>query len=216
MASLKAGTSYARVPEPGTCAFCLMLGSRGAVYTKETVLGEMGRSAGVNDWRHWVDASRQQAGQDTNWPRLKYCRIPRYTGDGMSTVFPGEKLPPLDRMPGHVLHGWRDLSDGDRKKLAKGKTVQGWPHDESLADGHRWDSEREGASKFPKDWPDQKIVDAIRDTIETPDSTEKREFSRSVWKEVDGQVNYAKWAVIPGGKLKFIESYPVQAPGKYT
>lgn len=57
------------------------------------------------DWRRWVDATRQQAGQDTMWPRLKYVRIPRYEGDGMSSVFPGEKLPPLDKMPGHVLHG---------------------------------------------------------------------------------------------------------------
>lgn len=140
----KAGTMYARVPEPGACGFCLMLGSRGAVYaSKKSAFGELGRyhdncrclaievtddselprinrdlmaqvdvfyeqlgrSADVNDWRQWVDASRQQAGQDTMWPRLKYVRIPRYEGDGMSSVFPGEKLPPLDKMPGHVLHG---------------------------------------------------------------------------------------------------------------
>lgn len=29
---------YARLPEPGACAFCLMLASRGAVYTSQTVL----------------------------------------------------------------------------------------------------------------------------------------------------------------------------------
>ena len=33
-----AKTRYARVPEPNACWFCLMLASRGAVYTKETVL----------------------------------------------------------------------------------------------------------------------------------------------------------------------------------
>lgn len=32
-----AGTGYARVPEPGACSFCLMLASRGAVYSKESV-----------------------------------------------------------------------------------------------------------------------------------------------------------------------------------
>ena len=73
----------------------------------------------------------------------------------MSRVFPGEKLPPLDKVPGHVLHGWKDLSEGDKKRLAEGKPVRGWPHDESLAVGHRWDSERPRASKFPKDWTDQ-------------------------------------------------------------
>lgn len=34
----KAGTAYARIPEPGACSFCLMLASRGAVYSKDTVL----------------------------------------------------------------------------------------------------------------------------------------------------------------------------------
>lgn len=32
-----AGTGYARVPEPGACSFCLMLASRGAAYSKESV-----------------------------------------------------------------------------------------------------------------------------------------------------------------------------------
>lgn len=36
-ATLSAGTGYARVPEPGACTFCLMLASRGAVYTRKTV-----------------------------------------------------------------------------------------------------------------------------------------------------------------------------------
>lgn len=38
-----AGTRYARLPEPGACSFCLMLASRGAVYSKDTVLGGGGR-----------------------------------------------------------------------------------------------------------------------------------------------------------------------------
>lgn len=36
-ASLSAGTGYARVVEPGGCAFCMMLAGRGAVYSKNTV-----------------------------------------------------------------------------------------------------------------------------------------------------------------------------------
>lgn len=32
-----AGTGYARVPEPGACSFCLMLASKGAAYSKESV-----------------------------------------------------------------------------------------------------------------------------------------------------------------------------------
>lgn len=74
----------------------------------------------------------------------------------MSPVFPGEKLPPLDKMPGHVLHGWRDDNRGK-------------PHTEKLNLGHRSDSQRPGVSKFPIDWTDQKIVDAIWDVLEDSD-----------------------------------------------
>ena len=37
-ATRKAGTRYARVPEPHACTFCLLLASRGAVYSRDTVL----------------------------------------------------------------------------------------------------------------------------------------------------------------------------------
>lgn len=127
-AVLKAGTAYARVPEPGACAFCLMLGSRGAAYTSDSVFGELGRyhdncrclgievktdadlprlnrdlmgvsemldrefdgSVTVNEWRQYITARRQQLGQNVEWPRLQYCRVPRYKGDGFSAVFTGE------------------------------------------------------------------------------------------------------------------------------
>lgn len=36
-AAHKDNAAYARVPEPGACDFCIMLGSRGFVYTKATV-----------------------------------------------------------------------------------------------------------------------------------------------------------------------------------
>lgn len=238
MGTLKAGTAYARVPEPGACAFCLMLGSRGAVYDHETVFGEvgryhdncrclaievtgraplpqinqdlmaqvkvfdreLGRPADAKDWRQWVDASRQQAGQDTMWPRLKYVRLPRYKGDGLSTVFPGEKLPPLDNMPGHVLHGWRDKPKKDGS---------GWPHDESLADGHRWDTQRSGASTFPREWTDQQIVDAIREIVEEPTFFDSKRVSRTVWGHLDGVTIQAVYDVLPDGKVKFRTAYPV-------
>ena len=43
-ATKDAGTAYARIPEIGACTFCLMLASRGAVYTKETVTVASSRS----------------------------------------------------------------------------------------------------------------------------------------------------------------------------
>lgn len=49
-----AGTRFARLPEPGACAFCLMLSSRGAVYTRQTVRRVTSRSAGevTTQWRN--------------------------------------------------------------------------------------------------------------------------------------------------------------------
>lgn len=43
-ATRDAGTAYARIPEPGACNFCLILASRGAVYTKKTVTVASSRS----------------------------------------------------------------------------------------------------------------------------------------------------------------------------
>ncbi|WP_346921703.1 hypothetical protein [Glutamicibacter creatinolyticus] len=42
MNSARSKARYARVPEPGACAFCLTLASRGFVYTKSTVTGTKG------------------------------------------------------------------------------------------------------------------------------------------------------------------------------
>lgn len=245
----RAGTKYARIPEPGACAWCLMLGSRGAEYSKDTVFGELeryhdncrclgievkndadlprinqelmelskalnhefGGKAEVQDWRQYITARRQQSGRNVEWPRLQYCRVPKYKGDGMSRVFPGERLPPLDKMPGHVLHGWRDLNEGDKKRLARGEQVQGWPHDESLADGHRWDSQRSGASVFSKEWTDQQIADAVRDTLENPQAYKTGSTKRVVWRKYDDQYLRVEYDVVHDGSVKFgaafLESY---------
>lgn len=42
----RAGTTYARRPLPGACDWCLMLSSRGAVYTADSVSSTTGRSTG--------------------------------------------------------------------------------------------------------------------------------------------------------------------------
>lgn len=40
--TVRDGAAYARVPEPGACDFCVMLGSRGFVYSKRTVGTDVG------------------------------------------------------------------------------------------------------------------------------------------------------------------------------
>ncbi|AKK11696.1 EndoU domain-containing protein [Corynebacterium uterequi] len=102
-------------------------------------------------------------------------------------------------MPGHVLHGWRDKPTKDG---------EGRPHDESLADGHCWDSERKNASKFPKDWTDQKIVDAVRDTLEKPDFYQKKNVKRVVWGEVDGLIIQVDYNVRLDRVVTFNTAYP--------
>lgn len=93
--------------------------------------------------------------------------------------------------------------DGDRTRLKLGKPIQGWPHDESLADGHRWDSQRPGASKFPKEWTDQEIVDAVRDTLETPRAYKGGSSKRIVWGEYGEQYLRVEYDALPDGRMKF-------------
>ncbi|AKE41053.1 Bacterial EndoU nuclease [Corynebacterium kutscheri] len=104
-------------------------------------------------------------------------------------------------MPGHVLHGWREHPARDGS---------GRPHDESLADGHRWDSQREGVSKFPKAWTDQKIVDAVRDTLENPSFYFAKDTRRAVWREIDGVLIEVSYDILPGGKVVFNTAHPAK------
>ncbi|MFI5505198.1 Uncharacterised protein [Corynebacterium kutscheri] len=239
-ATVRAGTLFARLPEPGACAFCLMLASRGGVYSRDTVgaggrqfhdncrcLGievnrdgsdlpkinrelqdlwaqtsrEFGGSLELRDWQHTITAMREQRGGNIDWPKLQYARTPRYRHGGKSMVFEGEKLPSLKKMPGHVLHGWRDHIARDGS---------GRPHDESLADGHRWDSKRAGASKFPKTWTDQKIVDAVRDTLENPSHYLAKGTRRIVWRETNSVLIQAEYDALSDGRVVFNTAYPVR------
>ncbi|WP_126363835.1 VG15 protein [Corynebacterium kutscheri] len=135
---LQAGTAYARVAEPGACAFCLMLAARGEVYSDSTVFGDTGRyhdncrclaievknksqlprlnrdladlweetrqghggTLEFKDWRHTITAMREQYGGDTDWPKLKYARIPTYRYGGKSVVFEGEEITPFEENAG--------------------------------------------------------------------------------------------------------------------
>lgn len=249
-----AGTGYARFPEPGACDFCLMLASRGAVYSAGTVVG--GRATaerrkhgvGIGDvakyhdncrclgievsdgnplplinrqlqgawesaikgqsdqfgaWQEYLRGRREQARRGPLWPRLKSVTVPKYRGDGISTVFAGEELPGLEKMPGHVLFGWRD----------RARKSDGWVrHSEDARMGHTYDSQRKNVSTFPEHWSYQEIVDAIRDTIENPmyaKGAAGKSGRREVWREFDGLIVKAEYTVIDGrARNDSVTGYP--------
>lgn len=61
-------------------------------------------------------------------------------------------------------------------------------HLASTRAGHGWDSQRPGAAKFPRGWwSDQKIVDAVRDLLESEEvKARKNGDKRTILCRVDG------------------------------
>lgn len=263
------GTGYARIPEPGACPFCLMLASRGAVYTKDTVLqakslhkyhdhcrclgievrisgkGDLGfdrlppvngqlrqlwdtnvgeKSGTYKDsasaqarWRSMVlHMRRVKTGSDepVRFPPIPGIKVPEYTERANFTVFGRmEPLPSLERMPGHVLFGWTDKDP--LPPVGEGVVDSREVHSRSDRQGHRRGAIRKGATLFPEDWSDQKIVDAVRDTIENPDwyrDPQSNENGRRVRKEVDGVVIEVRWH-LDEGEAVFDMAYPLYGAG---
>ncbi|QPK80336.1 EndoU domain-containing protein [Corynebacterium lizhenjunii] len=128
--------------------------------------------------------------------------MPEYAGDGTSKVFPGEPLPKdLNRAVAHVLYGWRDTP------LKGGMWVK---HSEDSRMGHTWDSQRAKASKFPKSWSNQKIADAVVETLENPEYFKSGKTRRTVWREIEGTIVKVEYNVIPGGRVIFGTAYPCE------
>lgn len=80
--------------------------------------------------------------------------------------------------------------------------------------GHTYDSQRESASKFPENWSNQEIVDAVRGAIERPDYVfvKLNSPSRTVYREIKGELIMAKYAVDFSGVPRngTLEAYPVK------
>ncbi|WP_288750601.1 EndoU domain-containing protein [uncultured Corynebacterium sp.] len=204
------GMKFARVPNPGACNWCLMLASRGAVYSKDSVgmtratrfhdhcrcIGmEVSDSAplpSVNreleaawqeattnsvdqaemhrDWKNHLDRRSKVLQSKVVFPSISGVEIPKYRGEPVRTVTlpSGETLdvplPSLHQVPGHVLYGWTTAPPWGRKRQ---RVRHRRPGDYSLDNrfGHRAGSTLAG-TKFPADWSDQQIVNAVRDTLE--------------------------------------------------
>lgn len=273
-ATRKAGTYFARVPEPGACEFCLMLASRGAVYTRDTVMGKdqmskyhdhcrclgieatgatleqrwaqlppinrelhdlwheeiagaQGLGAGGRRaaWRNLIIYHRRRrTGSDdpVRFPPIAGVTTPKYTSRARRDVFGSrEPLPDLEKMPGHVLFGWVDDDPlpplGDEPPPKDGKIHHGrLAHTRALRQGHRHGSTRPGATVFPPSWSDQKIIDAVRDTIEDPDEylpAGPANPQRVVRKRVDGVTIQVEWIRRPDGTSRFHSAYPIDGDG---
>ncbi len=152
----------------------------------------------------------REGSRAVRWPPIPGLRYPGYSrtdenGVGWSTVFMDrsgrpEPLPSLTRMPGHVLYGWGS-DDGEHLLGARR--------------GHRWDSVRPGATVWGRHWSDQRIVDAIRDTVELPRhriAPHPLSEYRFVRREVDGVLIEARWDVAAGAASRIV-AYPVRGPG---
>lgn len=157
-------------------------------------------------WRAHVEGGKLNAKDFTptskarNWPKISSFEVPSLKNGGNSTAFPGESVPAdVHRIVGHVLYGWRD------RPLSGVGTI---PHTENQRYGHTWDSKRTGASKFPREWSHQQIAAAVLRTLEDPDYVQTKQHSRIVWREVDGILVMAKYALV-GGEARFVTSHPV-------
>ncbi|WP_165242117.1 hypothetical protein [Corynebacterium lizhenjunii] len=238
------GRAFARVPEPGACAFCLMLASRGAVYASRHTAGAADAGTSFHDHCRCLVIECKRDGSDLPrinrdleaawaesgarnqtefekyiklrgevggppWPPLERVNVPEYAGDGTSKVFPGEPLPnDLNRAVAHVLYGWRDTP------LKGGMWVK---HSEDSRMGHTWDSQRAKASKFPKSWSNQKIADAVVETLENPEHYDPRKGKgvRKVYRAYGDLILRAEYSIVDGIVQEgSISAYPVEKLGR--
>lgn len=78
-ATVAAGTRYARVPEPGACDFCLMLASRGAVYSRDTVVGNS-----MNSYHDGCRCLGIEVKSDSELPRINKDLMEKYKNGELS------------------------------------------------------------------------------------------------------------------------------------
>ena len=240
MGVARAGTRYARLPEPGACDFCLMLASRGAVYSRDSVLGEVkkyhdncrclgievsdgaplplinrqlqeawgsaakGHSDQFGAWQRYLKKRRLAARDVVEFPEIPGLKPPKYKGNGFRVVNgKREPLPKLDRLAGHVLYGWReDLKSPHPYVLDK------------THGGHTAESTRSNTMRFPPDWSDQRIIDAMVEVLEKG-SVQVEESDRVVTGTVDGVRIKMIYKVVDGEPVN-VYGYPMKSAGTGT
>lgn len=86
-------------------------------------------------------------------------------------------------------------------------------HLASTRAGHRWDSQRSGAPKFPRGGQSKKIVDAVRGLLEAKEINARKNGDKcTILGQVDGVKMRAAYYMI-NDKAIGLTAYPVSGKG---
>lgn len=122
-ATVRAGTGYARVVSPGSCNFCLMLASRGAVYTNRTALvTENGRRYHDNCRCIAIEVKdKSQLPQLNQELEQVWQNLSRSLGGRTPTMKQWEEFMDKQREKTQATTEFRPLSHIDKVKWTQGK-----------------------------------------------------------------------------------------------
>lgn len=202
-ATTAAGTGYARIPEPGACAFCLMLASRGAVYRRETVLGAHGggrkepdkfhdrcRCIGIEvrkkselpqinqdlekQWANLVEKNKGKPPSFNSWERFVDAKRAAAREKNAAYVLPGVKPVEFEGKGTRFVGGAEQLLPTPISVLAS--------------------TQHGGIIDRPSGWSVDQFQRAIRETLESPQSTviERHRLFTAVG-VVDGKTITIRW-----------------------
>lgn len=120
VAADRAAKGWARVPNPGACAFCLMLATRGAVYKSAAAAGRRDATTKWADAKGYTNAFHPNcvvAGTVVNGPSVEVAYRRRYEGEVVIIrVADGQQLTITPNHPVLTPQGWVEagrLREGD-------------------------------------------------------------------------------------------------------
>lgn len=154
---------WARVPQGKSCAFCVMLASRGFAYASEEAAG----------------------GEGNKYHDDCHCRIIPSWGKQTITGYDPDKLLAMWKRSKeggvNVNAALARMRRSYREELSDGvwETSEPWPEDEvvypyekvweHIFDRHRFDATMPNKTHFPQDWSAEKIKWAVREAVCAPD-----------------------------------------------
>ncbi|NYD26093.1 hypothetical protein [Leucobacter aridicollis] len=223
------GFSYARVPSgKTTCAFCLMMASRGFSYSSRGAAGETASGFGdrfhddcdCSVVPHYALSRRERAEFDQRVEDMY----------GMYEAARKEvRADGFDATDRAIAQRIRDMFPGDIKDGAEVPSIlrdldSGWPEGVKPVPGRKWRHilKRHGPggdapSLFPDEMTEYEIAKIVRETMQAPDYTaphpERPGTTLNYFKTIAGQ-KYVVGTYLDGdGKLTIATSFPVSGNG---